>query len=441
MISLGLTFDMIIPNVYSLSYDEQVTNQKNNLWQLGKNLEIGDSFTYKICDPKTIQTSAVDYHYFTQGSDNHNSSTCYTIKLDFVNLLTSDQNHTNERNIWVVQTVIDEKNNDGLRYSVFHIDTLTFGVTSADTIHPDTKKYTDSLQNTLFSLHKYTAPEPQLLQIGQDWGEVTEALQPRGENPYMTVLNNSQEFSVTQNEIIRLIDKKTIPTTLNISDAFEVGYEIDIQDPVIYDKEKNKLVPVNDDGNNVTTSFLISSQLPFPLSGELYNPVYLIEPQKEFEFELLVFQTKNKNIDFENSVSDESIKEDVDLPITETGTIRLTFPQDDDVISEEDEIENVPEEDDEIIDDVPEEDDKEIPDDGQEIIPEDNDDVEVTPNDVTVVNDDEINYSKIIGLVVLLSIMIAGFVILKVQRIRIQKYSKTKTTTTSISKKEDHHTI
>jgi len=397
-------------------YNQQKLLQQDYLWHLGKNLSVGDSYTYKICDPITIPTTASNYHYFVQGNDDHNSSTCYIIKLDFVNLLTSDENQINERDVWVVQAAIDEKNNDNLRYSVFHIDTLTFEVTSADTIHPDTKKYTNSLQKTLFSLFKYTALEPQLLQIGQSWGEVTEALQPRGENPHMTVLDNNQEFSVTQNEIVRLIDKKTEPVTRNISDAFEVGYEIDIQDPVIFDQKKNQLVPVNDDedkeSNNVTTSFLISSQLTFPLSGESYNPVYLVEPQKEFEFELLVFQTKNKTIDFENSIVDEYKDDELDLPITETGKIRLTFPQDDEIISEEDEIETVPEDDNEVIDDVPRDDEKEtIPDDGQEVIPED--DVEVTSNDVSVINNDKVDYSKIAGLVVLLSVMIAGFVIFK----------------------------
>ncbi|WP_316504814.1 hypothetical protein [Nitrosopumilus sp.] len=422
MLLSGLLAVLVIPNSYSLTpppvpltnYNEQKLLQQDYLWHLGKNLSIGDSYTYKICDPKTIPTSSANYHYFTQGNDDHNSSTCYTIKLDFVNLLTSDENQINgQRDVWVVQVAIDEKGNNILRYSVFHIDTLTFEVSSADTIHPDTKKYADSLQKTLFSLHKYTAQEPQLLQISQDWDEVTEALQPRGENLYMTVLNNNQEFSVAQNEIIRLIDKKTAPKTIEISDAFEVGYKIDIQDPVIFDEKKNKLVPVNEDkDNNVTTSFLISSQLPFPLSGESYNPVYLVEPQKEFEFELLVFQIKNKNIDFENSVIDESPK-DEDLPITETGTIRLTFPQDDDVILEEDEIKNVPE-DDEVSDDVTEEDNTEmLPEDGQEIIPEDNDDVEITSNDVTVINDDKVDYSKIVGLIVLLSVMIAGFIVFK----------------------------
>jgi len=398
-----------------VDYSEQVAWQQNHMWQLGKNLSVGDSYTYKICDPKTIQTSAANYHYFTQGNNDHNSSVCYMIKLDFVNLLTSDENEIN-RNVWMVQAAIDEKRNDSLRYSVFHIDTETFDVVLADTIHPDTKKYADSLQKTLFYLFKYTAPEPQLLQIDQSWGEVTEALQSRGENPYMTVLKNNQEFSVTQNEIIRIIDKKSEPVTREISDAFEVGYEIDMVDPVIFNKNKNKFVPVNggeEDGNNVTTSFLISSQLPFSLSGELYNPVYLVEPQKEFEFELLLFQTKNKNIDFEKSVIAESKDEDLDLPITETGTIRLAFPQDeDDIILEEDEIENIQEDGNEVVDDVHEEDGKELPDDEQEIIPED-DDVEITSNDVVTVDDDKVDYSKIVGLVVLLSVMITGFVVFK----------------------------
>ncbi|WP_316504455.1 hypothetical protein [Nitrosopumilus sp.] len=135
---------------------------------------------------------------------------------------------------------------------------------------------------------------------------MTEALQPRGENTFMTVLNNNQEFSFTQNKIVRLIDKRIFPKTIEISDAFEVGYGIDIQDPVIFNEKKKKLISIEkEDTNNVTTSFLISSQLLFPLSGESYNPVYVERPQKQFEFELIVFQTKNKNIDFENPVVDE----------------------------------------------------------------------------------------------------------------------------------------
>ncbi|WP_316504456.1 hypothetical protein [Nitrosopumilus sp.] len=54
-----------------------------------------------------------------------------------------------------------------------------------------------------------------------------------------------------------------------------------------------------------------------------------------------------------------------------------------------------------------------IPDDEQEVIPEDDVDVEITSNDVTVENSDKVDYSKIVGLGVLLSAMITGFFIFK----------------------------
>ena len=143
VLTIGLAFDGVIPHVCSLSYNKQVANQKNNMWQLGKNLSVGDSYTYKICDPKTIQTLVANYHYFTQGNDDHNDSVCYTIKMDFVNLLNSDENQI-DSDVWVVQAAIHKNSdlNDDLRYSVFHINTETFEVKSAD---HDTKKYADSL--------------------------------------------------------------------------------------------------------------------------------------------------------------------------------------------------------------------------------------------------------------------------------------------------------
>ncbi len=170
MTTIGLTFDVIIPNVYASTlpiYNEQVSYQKNNLWHLGKNLSIGDSYTYKICDPSAILNySAESYHYFTKDLE-HNSSLCYIIKLDFVNLLNSDENQINS-DIWVVQASISDilGTDNSIRRSVFHIDSDNFEVRSADTIHPDTIRYTQSLENTIFSIVKYTASEPKFLQEG-----------------------------------------------------------------------------------------------------------------------------------------------------------------------------------------------------------------------------------------------------------------------------------
>ena len=107
VLTVGLTLNAITPNAYSLSYGEQVSDQKNNMWHLGKNLSIGDSYTYKICDPNAIQTSAANYHYFTQGNKNHNSGVCYMIKMDFVNRLNSDENLING-DVWVVQAAISD---------------------------------------------------------------------------------------------------------------------------------------------------------------------------------------------------------------------------------------------------------------------------------------------------------------------------------------------
>ena len=396
---------MVIPNSFALTlphpdadYNEQVSWQQDHLWHLGKNLSVGDSYTYKICDPSAIQTSAANYHYFTQGNENHNSSVCYMIKMDFVNLLNSDKNQING-DVWVVQAAIsDVAASRDVRYSVFHVDAQTFEVRSVDTIHPDTIKYADSLQKTLFSLFKYTASEPQLLQIGTGWGEVTEALHERGENPHMAVLDNTQEYSVTQNNI-GMIDKQNIPVTRNITDAFKVGYEIDIFDPFIIsdDKKKKKMIEEKDN-NNVTNYFLISSDLPFPLSAVSYSPVHIVQPQKQYEFELVSFLTTNKNVNIGIKPNFEEPKNVIIPEIsTETGTIELTFPED--MVPADDDIV--------VVDDVvPADDDIVVVDD---VVPAYDDIVVV--DDVVPAYDD--NYSKIAGLVVLLVVMIAGFVVFK----------------------------
>jgi len=391
VVTLGLSFDGIIPSSYSISYDEQVSDQKNNLWHLGKNLSDGDSFTYKICDPKAIPTSAANYHYFTQGNEDHNSSICYVIKLDFVNLLNSDENQIN-RDIWVVQAAIsDFPANKDIRYSVFHIDAQTFEVRSADTIHPDTIRYADSLQKTLFSLFKYTAPEPQLLQTGTGWGEVTEALYQRGTNPHMTVLDNNQKYYVMQNSV-RLIDNQSIPAALNITDAFKVGYDIDIFDSFIMSDDKKNV----EDNNNVANYFLISSDLPFPLSATYYSPVHITQPQKQYEFEL-VFLTDNKDIDLGiKSVFEESKEIVITETPTNTGTIELTFPDNDDTVTADDVIEDAISLDDDHV-----------------VTDQSDDDVDDILADNPVQSDVIVDYSKIAGLVVLLVVMIAVFVVFK----------------------------
>lgn len=305
----GLSFDVIIPNVYSLDYNQQISDQKNNLWQLGKNLSIDDSYTYKICDPFAIPNySAESYHYFTKNLE-HNSSLCYIIKLDFVNLLSSDENQITS-DIWVVQASISDFlgiDSSTIRRSVFHIDVDSFEVKSADTIHPDTIRCTQSLENTIFSIFKYTASEPKLLQKNVKWGEVTEYLDEN--NPDMKVLEDNLEFNIIQN-VIDYSQNKIIQIDKTF-DVYQVGYEIDVIDNDLTQEE---------DTNNVTNSFLISPQFPFPVSGILYSPAHIVEPFKESEFQLISFVSSDGIIQEEENVvieQDNTIEEDNVIEIDE----------------------------------------------------------------------------------------------------------------------------
>ncbi|WP_316506266.1 hypothetical protein [Nitrosopumilus sp.] len=288
----GLSFDVIIPNIYGIDYNDQVSDQKNNLWQLGKNLSVGDSYTYKICDLYAIPNySAESYHYFTKNLE-HNSSLCYVVKLDFVNFLSSDENQINSH-VWVVQASISDFSgidSSSIRHSVFHVDSDSFEVRSSDTIHPDTIRYAQSLENTIFSIFKYTASEPKLLQKNVKWGEVTEYLDYNQNNPDMKVLQDDLEFHTIQN----IIDysQNQITSLDKTFDVYKVGYEIDIID---HD-------PKEEDTNNITNSYLISSELPFPLSGTLYSPAHITEPFKESEFQLISFVSSNRIIEEEKQI-------------------------------------------------------------------------------------------------------------------------------------------
>ena len=330
--SLGLTFDVIIPNAYSLSYNEQISNKTNNMWQLGKNLEIGDSYTYKICDPGAILNySAESYHYFTKNLE-HNSSLCYTVTLNFANLISSDENQINS-DIWIVQATIVDYFSGEIRNSIFHIDADSWNVRSADTIHPDTARYADSIQNTLFSLHKYTAQESKLLQEEIKWGEVTEYHDLMQDNPYMAILDDQLKFEVT--EFVRLsilsIDNLGTPQTRSL-DVSSVGYEIDIIDVT------------EDEDNDVTNSYLVNSDLSFPVKAVYYSPSHIVEPFKEYEFQLISFfdmsnTLESNSINADAAVGNDDDTTDDDHVIVESGTIELTFPDVDNDI--DDTVENM----------------------------------------------------------------------------------------------------
>ena len=209
------------PQKEVIDYSQEIAWQQEHLWSLGKNLAIGDSFIYLICDPDAILNySAESYHYFTKNLE-HNGSLCYIIQMDFVNLIATDQNDISGY-IWVVQAQITDDFTQDTRHSVFHVDSESFEVRSADTIHPDSIRYAKSLQNTIFSLHKYTASESKLLQTGVSWGEVTE-YNDRGNNPDMKVMEKTT-FDDAVSYHYEILKQNTVTEQQEL-DVFTVGYD------------------------------------------------------------------------------------------------------------------------------------------------------------------------------------------------------------------------
>ena len=400
------------PHKPGIDYSQELAWQQEHLWNLGKDLTIGDSYTYRICDPDAILNySAESYHYFTKNLE-HNGSLCYSVQMDFVNLIETDQNDINGL-IWVVQAQITDDFTGDIRHSLFHVDSESFEVRSADTIHPDSVRYAKSIQNTIFSLHKYTASESKLLQAGVSWGEVTE-YNDRGENPDMKVMDKTT-FDVSSYHY-EILKQNTITETKQL-DVFSVGYEIDIVDEsdTIEKQKENK--KDKQDNNNVINSFLVNSHLPFPVTGEYFNPSYVIEPQKEFEFELIKYlETKSNKppipipIPIPIPVPDNPDTVPDDLSETITGTIELTFPEDvvpddvtvDDMVSDDLTTKDNPVSDDIVTDDV-------IPDDKitDDVI---SDDVATLDNTQATL-DDNSTISVIILLVIVLGAV--GFILWK----------------------------
>jgi len=166
---------------------------------------------------------------------------------------------------------------------------------------------------------------------------------------------------------------------------------------------------VEEGSNNVTSYFLISSDLPFPLSAVSYSPVHTVQPQKQFEFELVTFLANNKNVNIGMKPVFEEPKNIIvsDLP-TETGTIALTFPSDDDVVPANDDIVV----DDIVVDDIVV-DDIVVDDIVVDDIVVDDDMIQADDDNANPTQLDNVDYSKIAGLVVLLVVMITIFVVFK----------------------------
>ena len=132
---------------------------------------------------------------------------------------------------------------------------------------------------------------------------------------------------------------------------------------------------IEEDTNNVTNFYLISSRFPFPLSGILYSPAHVVEPFKEYEFEVISFVSSNIIEEDDNSV------EDTDTLIDDTTDEIIPKDVDDNIIVDE-----IIEEEDIIVENILE-----------------------SENDSDTIQDNDSSVTNLIGLVLLLIVIVGGF--------------------------------
>lgn len=142
---LAISFVM---TVHAQTFDS-LPREQQPTWYFGEGLNIGDEFTYNICDAILRVPE----------SPNH----CYTITMRFLTLLPSPEGKT-----WVVSAHVDHK----IRTldMIFHVSANSFKVKTDGTSIP----YADSIERTLGWVKDFSNENrPQFLSVGKSWGIVT----------------------------------------------------------------------------------------------------------------------------------------------------------------------------------------------------------------------------------------------------------------------------
>ena len=119
-----------------------------NTWHFGEGLDLGDEFTFDVCDP-ILRTPEVP--------DN-----CYTITMRFLALLPTYVGRT-----WVVAAHIDYKT--GTADMIFQVSENSFEIrTDGANI-----AYADSVERTIGWIKRFSNENrPQVLSVGRSWGIV-----------------------------------------------------------------------------------------------------------------------------------------------------------------------------------------------------------------------------------------------------------------------------
>ena len=112
-------------------------------WRLGENLEVGDSYTYEICNS-------------VHAAEATHPDPCYTLRMDFVHRMV----HHAYGPVWIVAADFDGRGT----VMLLDYDTMTVRPTSAWDVW-----LADSVQDTVLHLAPYGE---QGLEVGAYWGEI-----------------------------------------------------------------------------------------------------------------------------------------------------------------------------------------------------------------------------------------------------------------------------
>ncbi|MGQ0771732.1 MAG: hypothetical protein ACT4NT_03045 [Nitrososphaerota archaeon] len=128
---------------------DYLPKEQQPTWYFGEGLNVGDEFTYNICD-SILRIPE---------SPNH----CYTITMKFLTLLPSPEGKT-----WIVSAHVDHKTRT--LDMIFHVSANSFKIKTDGTSIP----YADSIERTLGWMWSFSNENrPQILSVGKSWGVVT----------------------------------------------------------------------------------------------------------------------------------------------------------------------------------------------------------------------------------------------------------------------------
>ncbi len=122
--------------------------KKHQVWYFGEGLDVGDEFTFEICDP-AMRIPETDDH-------------CYAITMRFLAILP-----TYEGMMWVVATHVDHKVKTA--DMIFQISSNSFKIRTDVT----NIAYADSIERTVGWIRQFSNENrPQVLSVGKSWGVV-----------------------------------------------------------------------------------------------------------------------------------------------------------------------------------------------------------------------------------------------------------------------------